>query len=573
MERMTLNWRLLTDPLVHLARAAPARVLFHFIEEDGRQLDLTAGERHHGARGVAGALAELGLRPGELVILSLRHCRELIDLVLGWVYLGAVPAVFPYLTEKIDPGIFRHRIHQLVQSSGASLVITFPQFKEDLAAIVQDRSCRIISLTELPAAGGPVPLREPFPADPANPALIQYSSGTTGLQKGIPHTHRDLLMGLQAMADAIRLRADDVVVSWLPLFHDMGMIVGFWLPLSAGIRAVMMSPFYWIRSPRNLFQAAARLHGTLCWMPNFAFNHSVRSISARDLAGLDLSSWRVLMNSSEPVRHESLQLFLQKFAPFGFREEALAVGYGTTETTGASTMTPVGRPPRVDWIRLDAYQQRRVAVPATPGEPGSLPIISCGRPLSGVELKIVDASGRPLSDRTIGEVLHRSPNLFHGYHRSPEQTQEAFRDGWFQTGDLGYLAEGELFICGRKKDLIISGGKNIYPEDLEEIANNVSGIHPGRSVAFGVSDARMGTESIVVVAELRQEVDQEERWRIERELRRLVVQDLGVTLAEIRLVVEKGWVVKTTNGKIARSANREKYFARFGRKPSDLAEA
>jgi fatty-acyl-CoA synthase len=564
MTPMVFTWNLLTDPLVQMAENEPDKVLLHFVDEAGGQTDITAAEMHRRAVDAARALAFLGLRPGDLIILSLRHCRELVDLLWGCLYLRVIPAVFPYLTEKIDPDIFRHRIHQLVTNSGAALVVTFPEFKDELASIIPSTTCRVISTAELPAgAAGPDSPAVLAPVDPAAVAMIQYSSGTTGLQKGIPHSHRDLLTGLQSVADAIELRPDDAVVNWLPLFHDMGMLVGFLLPIIAGIRSVLMSPFYWIRSPRRLLQAIQQLKGTLCWMPNFAFNHSVRSISPRDLTGLDLSHWRMLMSSSEPVRHDSMQQFLETFAPYGFREEALAVGYGTTETTGASTMTPVGRPPRIDWIQLDALQLKQIAVPAAVEAPGALPVYSCGRPLAGVELRIVDAQGQALPERVIGEVLHRAPHLFHGYLRAPEETARALRNGWFHTGDLGYLAEGELFVCGRKKDLIISGGKNIYPEDIEEIANNVPGIYPGRSVAFGVNDPAMGTESVVVVAELRHEVEPAERWRIERELRRMVVQDLGISLSDVKLLPEKGWVIKTTNGKIARSANRDKYLHRF----------
>jgi acyl-CoA synthetase (AMP-forming)/AMP-acid ligase II len=295
-------------------------------------------------------------------------------------------------------------------------------------------------------------------------------------------------------------------------------------------------------------------------MPNFAFHHSIRGVRQSDTEGLDLSSWRRLYNASEPVRFQSLRMFLERFAPLGFREEALGSGYGLAEITGAVTLSPLGRPPRVDWVRLREYQEERLAMPAEPESPGSIPLVSSGELVSGAEVQIVDESDKPLPDRHIGQIHVRSNASLSGYFRRPDLTSVALRLGWHPTGDLGYWVDGELFVTGRSKDLIISGGKNIYPEDIESMVDTIPGLRPGRSVAFGRVDPAMGTEGIILVSELAQPVDPEEGRRIAQAIRRRIAQTLDVTLMDLRLV-ERGWVLKTPAGKMARSANREKYQA------------
>ncbi|MGH7898759.1 MAG: AMP-binding protein, partial [Candidatus Binatia bacterium] len=392
--------------------------------------------------------------------------------------------------------------------------------------------------------------------------LLIYSSGTTGLQKGIAHTHRTVLDSLARLRDGYLLDRASVIVGWLPLFHDMGLNTGLLLPAFTGARVVLMSPFSWVRSPKTLFTAIDRHRGTHCWMPNFAFNHSVRSVRDRDLEGIDLSSWRVLCNASEPVRLESLERFAARFASRGFARTALASAYGMTEVSGAVTLSRLGEFPPVDWSDRSALQLEGQAVARTPDAQEAIALVSSGAAIEGIEYAILDRDGAKLGDRRVGEIAVRSDFCRHGYHQRPDLNAISIRDGWFLTGDLGYTAGGELFVCGRKKDLILTGGKNVYPEDLEEIANQVPGISPGRAVAFGLDDPGLGTESAAMVCELREPLDEERRFEVERELRRRVVGAMGITLGKVSLVEDSGWVVKTSNGKIARAANRQKYLER-----------
>jgi acyl-CoA synthetase (AMP-forming)/AMP-acid ligase II len=339
----------------------------------------------------------------------------------------------------------------------------------------------------------------------------------------------------------------------------MGLIAGFVMPLVVGVPLVLMSPFKWVRDPKVLLQAIHRHRGTLCWLPNFAYNHSARAIRSQDLHGIDLSSLRAWINCSEPVFFESHQIFLGKFAPYGVQPGALSACYAMAENTFAVTQTPPGIEPTIDWVNTRTLQEQRRAEPAQPFVDGATPMVSCGFPIEGTEICILDGHGRRLPERHVGEVALRSNCMLSGYYRRPEITAQAIRRGWYHTGDMGYLAGGELYITGRKKDLIIVGGKNIYPQDLEAIANTTPGLVPGRSVAFGLFDQSLGSENVVMICELENSVTaDEEKKAVEMDLRRRIVQRSEVALADVRLV-GKRWLIKTSSGKISRSANREKY--------------
>jgi acyl-CoA synthetase (AMP-forming)/AMP-acid ligase II len=321
-----------------------------------------------------------------------------------------------------------------------------------------------------------------------------------------------------------------------------------------------------VRAPQILFQAIRDHGGTLCWLPNFAYNHSVRSIRERDMEGIDLTSLRAVINCSEPVHHHSHQVFIERFGRYGLSESALATCYAMAENTFAVTQSAVGEPPRIDWIKIGAYQQDHRAAPAEPGSQGATPNVSCGRPIPGAEVAVIAPDGTRLPDRQEGEIIVRSGCMLSEYYRRPDLTAEVMIDGWYRTGDMGYLADGHLYVSGRKKDLIIVGGKNVYPQDLEAIANVTPGIYPGRAAAFGVYDDIQGTETIVMVAELDNGAGPLDQKAIAADLRKRIVQQTEVTLSDVRLVGQR-WVIKTSSGKIARADNRQKYLHDFRGEP------
>ncbi|MCC7206180.1 MAG: AMP-binding protein, partial [Anaerolineae bacterium] len=383
-------------------------------------------------------------------------------------------------------------------------------------------------------------------------------SGTTGLQKGVALSHAAVLNQVASYSRAIRLSEEDCIVSWLPLYHDMGLIAGFILPLVQGVPLALMSPFHWVRDPKVLLWAITEHRGTLCWLPNFAYNFMAQRVRDNAIQGVDLSTMRAFINCSEPMRVESHRMFLERYAPYGLRESALATCYAMAENTFAVTQGGIESPAAVDVIARAALAGEHRAMPHN-GDGLAIEMLSCGKPIPNCDVRIVDESRRDLPERHVGEVAVRSDSMLAGYYRRDDLTAQVLFDGWYLTGDFGYLAGGELYITGRKKDLIIVGGKNIYPQDLEAIAGDVPGVIPGRTVAFGVEDERLGTESVVMVVESETEGD-DARWEIAKEVRRRIAQETEVALSDV-LVAEPKWLHKTSSGKIARGANHDKYLA------------
>ncbi len=524
-----------------------------YVSSDAAPVTVSAANfRQESARYAAG-LSALGVEAGDLVVIAHTQSLESIYAFWGALRLGAVPSMFPTLTEKLDPQVYTRSMAELVQLSQVRLVLTTPDFAPTLAQVVT--GCPVVG--GLPDAGS----APPFHPDPDAIAFLQHSSGTTGLQKGVALSHRAVLNQLAAYADSLRLGADDVIVSWLPLYHDMGLIAGFLLPLMQGIPLVLMSPFGWVRHPALLLRAIADYRGTLCWLPNFAYNHMAQRIRERDSAGLDLASMRAFVNCSEPVRYDSQRAFVQRFAENGVTAAMLSVSYAMAENVFAVTQTPPGQPPHLDWIDRAALQSALRAVPVAADADSAWAQVSCGPSIPGTQVKVVDADGQALPERHVGALLVRSDCMLSAYYRRPD-LQPFDADGWYHTGDRGYLADGEVYVVGRSKDLIINAGKNVFPQDVEAVANQVAGVHPGRAVVFGVMDQSQGTELIALVAEVDTD-DPAAHKRIKQETRARVARETDVTLSYVTLV-PRGWLLKTSSGKIARAANRDKWQSQRG---------
>jgi acyl-CoA synthetase (AMP-forming)/AMP-acid ligase II len=396
---------------------------------------------------------------------------------------------------------------------------------------------------------------------PEDIVLLQHSSGTTGLQKGVALSHQAVFNQLQNYSNTLHLAPDDVIVSWLPLYHDMGLIAGFLMPILLRVPLVILSPFEWVRAPVRLLQAVTKYRGTLSWLPNFAYNFCAKKIRDHDLVGVNLSSWRAVSNCSEPMRYESHVLFLQRFAPYGLKASALCTCYAMAENVFAVTQGGIDAPVELDDIDREAMQVERVARPAQPGRP-ALTMVSAGPPLPNVQVKVMDEHGNPLPDRVIGELALHSDCMLTGYYHRDDATRKAIKDGWYYTGDYGYKVGEQVYVAGRKKDMIIVGGKNVYPMDLEELAMEVKGVHPGRVVAFGIFNEDAGTEDVVIVAEVETQ-DQAELNRISDEIRAVVTRGSAIALRHVHLVGPK-WLIKTSSGKTARGANKEKYMKEVG---------
>jgi acyl-CoA synthetase (AMP-forming)/AMP-acid ligase II len=556
--------------LAHLLRThlaeAPGRPALHLLHPKQPDHTLTYRDLLAGAAGYANAFYQAGLQPGEVVVLILQHGEALVYAFWGAILAGVLPSIMPFLTEKLAPEKYRQELAALIAVTRPAALVTYPEFEpEARAALEPGTSVRLVlsSAAVQPQAEPRLAGLPGLSRSPADLVLLQHSSGTTGLQKGVALSHRAVLNQLDCYAGVLGLSNSDVIVSWLPLYHDMGLIAGFVLPILRRVPLVLMSPFDWVRAPVRLLQAVSRYRGTLAWLPNFAYNFCATRTRDRDLEGVDLSSWRAVINCSEPMRYESHQIFAQRFAPYGLRPGALATCYAMAENVFAVTQGGMGAPVTVDVVDRRALIADGLARPLASGDsPEAVRMLSAGPPLPNVRVRVLDAERserRELPERRVGELALQSDCMLTGYYHRPDLTAKAFHDGWYLTGDLGYIANGEVYVSGRIKDLIIVGGKNVHPQDLEALAAEVSGVHPGRVVAFGVFNSDLGTEDVVVVAETDSE-DDAERARIAEEIRQHINRGSDVAVRAVQVVGPR-WVLKTSSGKLARAANRDKYLA------------
>ena len=528
----------------------------------GRQPDLPVSycELIQGASGYVNTYSNNGIHAGDVVLLILQHGIDLLYAYYGAILHGAIPSIMPFLTEKLLPERYRADLAALVSVTQPTAIVTYRDFEAEVRAALKpgEDSVKAVIVSDhveepcLPDFGSFGGLQR----KPDDIVLLQHSSGTTGLQKGVALSHQAVINQLTDYGKAIHLRDSDVFISWLPLYHDMGLIACWLMPILMGYPLVIMSPFEWIRAPYRLLHTVSRYKGTLSWLPNFALNFCAQKIRDRDLEGVDLSTWRAISNCSEPMRWESQNEFYQRFRSLGLRSDAMTTCYAMAENVFAVTQGGINGHVVYEDIDRDSLQIEKVARPSITERP-VIRMLGAGKSIPNTSVSILDSKGNPLPDRHVGEVALKSNCMLIGYYHRPDATEKAFINGWYLTGDYGYLVNGELFITGRKKDVIIVGGKNIYPQDLELLAYEVHGVHAGRASAFGVFNETTGTEDVVIVAEV-DPTEQVEQQKIADGIRAAVTRGSAVALRYVHLV-GKHWLVKTSSGKTARSANREKF--------------
>jgi fatty-acyl-CoA synthase len=390
--------------------------------------------------------------------------------------------------------------------------------------------------------------------DPDRLAILQFTSGSTSDPKGVMLPDRCILANIDAIAEGIGITSEDRAVSWLPLYHDMGLIGLLMTPMLAGFELVLGAPTDFLGKPGSWLEWISEYRGTITAGPNFSYALAARAL--RRQSGLDLSSWRLALNGAEPVDPGAVEAFCAAAAPHGFDPKAAFSVFGMAEATLAVTFPDPGVGLEVDIVDRDALEHGRYAAPA-PGGGDTTRLAVLGRPLRGFEVSIRDPdTGDPLGEREIGELTIRGPSVTPGYYANPAATEAAFRDGWFRTGDLAYLLDGRLVVCGRLKDMIIVGGRNLFPEDIERAAGTVDGVRAGNVIAFG-SDRRRGRESIIVVAETRADEDTKP---VRDAVATTVLDAVGVPAVDI-VLVRPGTLPKTSSGKLQRSLCRERYHA------------
>jgi len=487
------------------------------------------------ARAFAAAFSRQGVKDGDVVIIILGHHVDTYCSFAAAILIGAIPSFLPLPSAKQDPETYWATHTTLLNRIKAKALVTTSEGKgvEQIPNLSTTEVIYVEEVSHLEKNQGLV-----VTAGGDRVAFLQHSSGTTGLKKGVALTHQTVLKNIDTYAQTIGLSDKDVIVSWLPLYHDMGLITSFLMPLVHGVPFVSIDPFEWVMKPTMLLDAVETYGGTFAWLPNFAFHHIANS--AREGEQWKLSTLRALVSCSEPCKPQTMDEFARKFRPMGLVDTGLQTCYAMAENVFVVTQSPLAE-------TLITQEQ------------GGTDKLSCGKPMPGVEIKITDDQGTLLSEGEVGEILLRSDTMFEEYFKLPEDTEKAFRDGWYCTGDLGYLSEGNLFVTGRTKDLLIVRGINFYAHDVEFAANKVEGLVPGRCVALGLYDETSASEEVVLIAET-QVVDGGELKGLKRQIKEQIFSHTALIIKSVEFV-PKGWLIKTTSGKIARSQNEAKYQA------------
>jgi acyl-CoA synthetase (AMP-forming)/AMP-acid ligase II len=547
-------FRTLSEALI----AAPAERSFVTMWRDDDDIEtVTFGEFREKAWAQAEFLQTHGVGKGDTVILIMQQGIPLMSAFAGAMLLGAIPAILAYPSFKVEPTKYRAGLRGVSANLRARMVVVDHGFPPDLLDHVNTGENQVVSASESkrPSAG----FVRRSDSEPDQVAFIQHSAGTTGLQKGVALSHSAVLRQLSHLVPAIALGSEDRIYSWLPLYHDMGLIACFILPLVTHTPVVMQSPTEWVMQPGTMLQLISQFRCSLTWVPNFTLQFLARRVRAEDRRTFDLSSLRAIINCSEPVRGSSMDEFTSAFRECHLRDGVLQSSYAMAETVFAITQSDPGdaRGPKRVWIDAASFTQHHRAVEVPAGAAGSVCHVSSGRCLPGSEVRIVDENGQDLAEGMTGEILIRSDSLLTGYYNRPDLTEKVLRNGWYHSGDLGFSLDGELYVVGRKKDLIIVAGKNIYPQDVEEIVCRHPAIYDGRVVAMGVYNEALGTEDIVAVAELRNPENAADEAAISQSVRAAITNELGITARAIYLKPPR-WIVKSTAGKAARSATRDK---------------
>lgn len=553
------------------------------VSEDGqdgeKNVSLTFGELYAAAQRFAEELARRGVPAGGRVALMLPTSRAFFVSFAGILQAGAVPVPIypPFRADRIEE--YAARQSAILNNAEVCMLLTFRR-GEAVAKLLRPR---VRSLNEVADAEKVIEAADNAP--PPAPgvfsphlmgrrvrkgsdlAMLQYTSGSTGDPKGVMLTHANLLANIRTVGRAVGLGPGDVAVSWLPLYHDMGLI-GAWLtPLHFALPVAVMSPLAFLTRPEKWLHAFHKHRGTITAAPNFAYELCVRKIADKDIEGVDLSSWRAALNGAEPVNPETLERFAERFAKYGFRREAHLPVYGLAEATLGVTVPPLGRRPRIDRVERETFTFEGRAVRAAEEET-AISFVSSGRALPGHEVRIVDGNGNPVPERTEGFLWFRGPSATRGYYRNPKATAALLPQGatasdggfpWVNSGDRAYRAEEEIYVTGRVKDIIIKGGRNLYPHEVEELATRAAGIRKGCVVAFGLRDEGSGTEKLVVAAETR-ERDAARRAAIAARVTELVSQGLGLPPDRVELI-PPGSIPKTSSGKLRREETKQLYVA------------
>jgi acyl-CoA synthetase (AMP-forming)/AMP-acid ligase II len=533
---------------------------YRFIEEgEGAEPFFThAGIERASAR-FGGALQSLGLKKGDRVALILPDNADFVFAFLGALRAGIVPVpIYPPVGLGKLAGYIDNTLH-IVERSGAKVLVTTAEIRRVLGT-VQARAPELGHIADVEALRSMKEELKPAKIELDDVCFLQFTSGSTSRPKGVTLTHGNLAENVRAIMElGIGARDSvDVGVSWLPLYHDMGLIGFVLAPLYHVNTITFLPPLLFLKRPARWLETISRTRASVSFGPNFAYALCVKRIKDADVEGLDLSSWRVAGCGAEPIRAENLRAFSEKFGRIGFSDRAFVSCYGMAESTLAVSFSALGQGVQVDWVSGEDLWGAGKATAAAPDAEGSAPIVQCGAAFPGHSIQVFaeddEESATPLPERQVGELRLQGPSVMRGYWNDDETTRQAFAGGWLKTGDIGYLAGGNVHICGRSKEVIIVNGRNYYPQDLEWEASRVEGVRKGNVIAFGTMKPSMDRERVVVCVES----SAGETAALKAEVRRAVQQGVGLTVDDV-VVLDAGVLPKTSSGKLQRAKTRELY--------------
>jgi fatty-acyl-CoA synthase len=534
--------------LSRLERAAARDTAITFVV-GGEEDVVSWRELHEQARGYAAALQARGVRPGDHVALLSPTTRELVTAIQATWLAGATIVVLPLPMRLSSIDEFVAQTRQRIRNADARVCVVDPE----LAAFVtpEPGDPPMVPFADL-AGGDPAAWQRPDD-DPDRLVILQFTSGSTSDPKGVMLPDHVLRANLDAIAASAQLDVDDdVLVSWLPLYHDMGLVGLLTLPMSTGTSLVLGAPQDFTARPSRWMEWMSTYGGTATAGPNFSYVLATRALNRAEQ--LDLSRLRIALNGAEPIDPDQVEAFVEAGRRHGLRPGAVFPAFGMAEVAIAGTF-----PEPMDGMRTDCVDRRvleteRYAAPAAPGSAGSRRLALLGRPVPGLEIRIVDPeTGQQRGDREVGELEIRGTSVTPGYYRRPDANADLFHDGWLTTGDLAYTLDGQLVMCGRIKDVIIIGGRNVFPEDVERAVGHLDGVRAGNVIAFGV-DGDRGRETLVVVAETKADDGGPLRQLIHDRVKQVV----GLPPKDIVLVTP-GTLPKTSSGKLQRSLCRRRY--------------
>jgi fatty-acyl-CoA synthase len=579
------------------AKSDPTRG-FRFISEEGvpgatpqtssgaagseASFSYTAIERASARYG--GALQALGLKKGDRVALILPANEDFVLCFFGAIRAGIVPVpIYPPLGLGQLQGYLDNTRH-IVAKSGARALVTNAKIKR-LLGTVQAACPALDEVVAIEAIRESLETLKPTKIALDDIAFLQFTSGSTSRPKGVALTHENLAHNIHCiMKEGLRITPEDVGISWLPLYHDMGLIGFVLAPLVHRVPIVFLPPLLFLKRPIAWFQAFTRHKGTIAYAPNFAYALCVKRIREKDLTNIDLSSWRVAGCGAEPIRAETLEGFVEAFGHVGFKKEALLPSYGMAESTLAITFTALSEGLKTSSVDGSVLWEKNEVRPVPEDDDNAVRLVSCGREFPLHHVKIFDPedalSEHPLPEGRVGEIRIAGPSVMRGYWEDAERTRESFAGSFLRTGDLGFLQKGELFICGRSKEVIILNGRNYYPQDMEWEAAKVAGVRKGNVIAFGSRDpsgVERDRERVVIAFEVQDATLADSIGRngsgpggsaidkkgadlaaLTQAVRKAVLDGMGLTLDDV-VPVAPGVLPKTSSGKLQRAKTRELY--------------